>query len=349
MIMKEHEYYKESAWNRSESRYTFETGSVIEFFSADQGDKLRGARRDRLFLNEANNISFTAFEELEVRTQEFIYIDYNPTNEFWVFTEVIPKRNDVQQVIVTYKDNESLSKEIIASIEQRRNRVGWFLVYGLGQLGEVDGKIYKDWLIIDSVPHEARLVRRGLDFGYTNDPTAIVDIYYYNGGFILDEKCYRKGMSNRMIADMLLDKPDVMVVADSAEPKSIAELCSYGLVVVGASKGKDSVMNGIQVVQDQRISVTKRSVNIIREYRNYLFETDKDGKILNIPEHAFSHSQDAIRYGINSYIKSGGVVSEEEYKAESGKYIASLLEPRSQGSILMDDIFNRPKSIIINL
>ncbi len=301
LIMQAHKYFKDSRWNKSDFTYTFETGSKIEFFSVDQPDKVRGARRDRLFINEANNISLDAFDQLEVRTKEFVYLDWNPTNEYWFYTDVLNRRNDVEIIILTYKDNEALSQEIINSIEQRKGRAGWWLVYGLGQLGEVEGKIYKDWQIIDVIPHEARLERYGLDFGYTNDPTAIVAMYYYNGGLIFDEICYMNGMSNRQIADTLKNHTQALVIADSAEPKSIDEIRGYGINIIGTVKGKDSVINGIQQVQSQRVSVTRQSYNIIREYRNYLFITDKNGKIINEPEEGFSHSMDACRYAVVSY------------------------------------------------
>lgn len=304
-IMQIHGYFKDALWDKTNSTYNFETGSQIEFFSVDQPEKVRGARRDRLFVNEANNISFSAFEEMEVRTKEFIYLDWNPTNEFWYYSDVKDKRDDVEEITLTYKDNEALSPEIRASIETRMNRRGWWLVYGLGQLGEVEGKIYKDWQIIDEVPHEARLERYGLDFGYTNDPSALVAVHYYNGGYILDEILFQKGMSNKQLADTIGNNPQALVVADSAEPKSIDEIRSYGINIIATEKGKDSVTYGIQMVQDQRISVTKRSANVIKEYRNYLWETDKTGKIVNVPEHAFSHSMDAIRYPIVSIVKVG--------------------------------------------
>lgn len=303
-ILEVHGYYNPKLWNRTDCVYTFETGSKIEFFSVDQPGKVRGPRRERLFINEANNIPFEAFEQLEVRTNEFVYLDWNPTNEFWFYQEVKDKRPDVEHVILTYKDNEALNKSIIDSIETRKERKGWWQVYGLGQLGEVEGKIYKDWKIVDEVSHNARLERYGLDFGYSNDPTAIVAIYYYDGGYLLDEITYQKGLSNKQIADILLNHDMRLVVADSAEPKSIDEIKTHGIDIVGSEKGKDSVCNGIQLVQEQRISMTKRSVNLIREYRNYLWETDKDGKILNVPEHQFSHSMDALRYGMASIVKT---------------------------------------------
>lgn len=301
-IMVEHEYFKDKRWDKTNSIYTFESGSQIEFFSVDQSEKVRGARRDRLFINEANNISFNAFEELEVRTKDFVYLDWNPSSEFWYYSDVKGKRDDVEEVVLTYKDNEALSPEIVKSIEQRKNRKGWWQVYGLGQLGEVDGKIYKDWQIIDSFPFEAKLLRRGLDFGYTNDPSALIAIYRYNGGLIIDEEIYQKGLSNKQLADTIgnLENPKALIIADSAEPKSIDELRLYGLNILPANKGKGSINQGIQYVQDQRISITKRSINTIKEYRNYLWITDKDGKILNQAEDGFNHAMDALRYGLES-------------------------------------------------
>lgn len=303
-IMQQHQYFVDARWNKSDYTYTFETGSRIEFFSIDQPRKVRGPRRDRLFINEANNTPFESFEQLEIRTKEFIFMDYNPTNEFWALTDVIGKRNDVDFLILTYKDNEALDKSIVQSLEQRKNRKGWWQVYGLGQLGEVEGKIYKGWNIIDEVPFEARLQRYCIDFGYSNDPTFIGAIYYYNGGYIVHELAYKKGMSNKMIADVILaQEKQALTVADSAEPKSIDEIRSYGIQIVPAEKGKDSVVHGIQMVQSEAISLTKHSLNVIHEYRNYLWMTDKDGKILNEPEHQFSHSMDGIRYGIVSLVK----------------------------------------------
>lgn len=312
LVMKEHKYFRDDRWNKTDSIYTFETGSQIEFFSVDQADKVRGARRDRLFINEANNTTFEAFEQLEVRTKEFIYLDWNPSSEFWYYTEVKGKRDDVEEITLTYKDNEALSKEIIASIEQRMSRKDWWQVYGLGQLGELEGKIFKDWKIIDEIPHEARLERYGLDFGYTNDPTAISGLYYYNGGYILDELCYQKGLSNKEIADFLKNRKQCLTIADSSEPKSIDEIKGYGINIIGAEKGKDSVRYGIQVMQEARISITKRSVNGIREYRNYLWRVDRNGRVIspNEPEGGMDHFLDASRYAVNSLIP---IINRREY------------------------------------
>lgn len=310
-ILSYHNYFHESEWDKTNSIYTFSNGSQIEFFSVDQSEKVRGARRDRLFINEANNISFTAFEELEVRTKDFVFIDYNPTNEFWVMEHLLTKRNDVDFIILTYKDNEALDPSIIASIEQRQGRKGWWQVYGLGQLGEVEGRIYSGWNTeIDVIPHEARLERYGLDFGYTNDPSSIIAVYSYLGGYILDEILYQKGMSNRQLADTFLNLRPALIIADFSEPKSIDEIRSYGLNVIATKKGRDSIKHGISLVQNEQISVTKRSVNVIKEYRNYLWQTDMDGKVLSIPEGGFDHSMDAIRYAMTSLAP---VIQKEEF------------------------------------
>jgi phage terminase large subunit len=298
-ILKEHNYYQDKAWNRTDSIYMFETGSTIEFFSVDQPDKLRGARRDRLFINEANNTPVEAFDQLEVRTKEFVFLDWNPSNEFWFYTDILPHRNDVDFITLTYRDNDALSPEIIASIEARKHNVNWWRVYGEGQLGEVEGRIYTGWRIIDEIPHEAKLVRRWLDFGYTVDPTAIGDIYYLDGGYILDERMYQKGMLNKPIADFLLslEEPATTVVGDSAEPKSIDEIYGHGVNIIPCVKGRDSIRNGIATVQEQKISVTKRSLNLLKEYRNYMWDKDKQGRTIPEPIDFLNHHMDGCFAG----------------------------------------------------
>jgi len=316
-IMKAHSYWKSSNWNETDKIYTFETGSQIEFFGADDDTKLRGARRDRLFMNECNNIPFLAFEELEVRTREFVYLDWNPTNEFWFYTDVQPLREDVEHLIVTYKDNEALEPSIVDSIESRRNRKQWFKVYGLGELGEVEGKIYRNWTIVDDIPDGARLLRYGLDFGYSNDPSSLVAVYKYNDGYVLDEIFYQKGLSNRQIAEQIkAQETDVTTVADSAEPKSIDEIRGYGIDMMAVKKGADSVRSGIQFVQDQTIFVTKRSTNVIKEYRNYMWKTNTAGEVQNVPDHLYSHAMDGIRYAFTLEMRNedqiGGILDELE-------------------------------------
>lgn len=324
-ILEGHGYYNEALHNKTDNIYTFETGSKIEFFGVDSADKVRGPRRDRLFVNEANNVSYGAYSQLEVRTREQVWLDWNPTNEFWFYSELLANpeiQPDLDHIIITYRHNQALDPAIVKSIEARRTNKSWWTVYGEGQLGEVEGKIYKGWRIIDQVPHEARLERRPLDFGFSNDPTAIVDIYYHNGGYIFDELLYRKGMVNREIATFLnnQEKPNTLVVGDSAEPKSIAEIASFGVPIIGAQKGPGSVSAGIDFIQGQQISVTKRSTNIIKEYRNYLWKTDKEERILNVPEDLFNHTMDAIRYGMESLRPK-----EDEEEEVSAPDITSLI------------------------
>ena len=206
--------------------------------------------------------------------------------------------------------------------DDKARRPALFRHKWLGEPYSLEGRVYKDWLIIDEIPHEARLIRRGLDFGYTNDPTATIDIYYYNGGYILDEICYQKGLSNKQIYDIISSqKEQTLVIGDSAEPKSIDELKLYGLNITGAVKGRDSINQGIQFVQDQKISITKRSINTIKEYNNYIWKVDKDGTKLNVPEDKFNHSMDAIRYGFDSL----NTQTDEEPINDP-----SLLEPESE-------------------
>lgn len=299
-IMQGHNYYEEARWNRTDSIYTFETGSRIEFFGVDSPDKVRGPRRDILFMNEANNCPYNSFDQLEVRTRDEIWLDWNPVNEFWFYTEILPHRKiDTEFITLTYKDNEALEDSIVKSIEARRDNKTWWRVYGEGMLGEFEGQIYRDWAIIEDIPHEARLERYGMDFGYSADPAAIVALYRYDGGWIIDEIAFSTGLSNKQLADIIENTgKKALVIADSAEPKSIDEIRSYGITVLPSEKGQGSVNAGIAWVQSQRISITARSLNVIKEYRNYLWKTDRDGKQLNVPEHDFSHSQDAIRYAL---------------------------------------------------
>lgn len=176
----------------------------------------------------------------------------------------------------------------------------------LGMPNSLERKIYRDWNVIEELPHEARLERYGLDFGYTNDPTAIVGIYKYNGGYILDEKCYTKGMSNRQIVDTFKALEQTLIIADCAEPKSIDEIRSYGLNVLPAVKGAGSKTRGIQYVQDQKISVTKNSVNLLREYRMYFWKLDKSGNAINEAEDGNDHLMDATMYAFGSFVPRSG-------------------------------------------
>jgi phage terminase large subunit len=293
--------YQDNQYNKSSLTYTFTSGSFIEFFSADNPAKLRGARRDVLFINECNNVSWESYYQLAIRTRKFIYLDYNPVEEFWVDTELM-NDSDVERITLTYKDNEALDASIVKEIEKAKEKAeyssywaNWWRVYGLGEIGNLEGVIFSNYKQISEIPKEARLLGIGLDFGYTNDPTAAVAFYKHNDQLILDELIYQSGLLNSDIANIL--KPlNTWAYCDSAEPKSIAELNRCGLRAKGAAKGKDSVVFGIQLLQQKDLLVTKGSTNLIKELRGYVWEKDKTGKSLNKPIGVNDHAIAAMRY-----------------------------------------------------
>jgi len=300
-IMKDRGYWDDSRWNMTKHTYEFETGNKLEFYSVDTYGKAHGPRRDVLFVNEANHLDYNIVDQLITRTRETVWLDWNPSEEFWFYTEMLGKRDDVDFITLTYKDNEALDINTVKEIESHRNNKWWWQVYGLGQLGEIATRIYKGWQIIDEIPFGAELKRFGLDFGYSNDPSALVAVYYLNGEYILDEIIYQKGLLNKHIADTILaQERQALVIADSAEPKSIDEIRLYGVNIVPTIKGPGSINKRIQFVQGLKVSVTKRSTNLIKEYRNYVWITDKDGKVLNEANDIENHTMDALGYALNS-------------------------------------------------
>jgi phage terminase large subunit len=299
-IMKWTNRYIDGQFNKSLLRYEFRNGSVIEFFSADDASKLRGARRDILYINECNNVSFESYNELSIRTKKEVFLDFNPANEFWVHKE-LKDESDSDFIILTYKDNEALDDAIVSQIEKNRDKAAtssywanWWRVYGLGQIGSLEGVIFDNWKMIDKIPAEAKLIGIGLDFGYTNDPTSAIEIYNYNGQRIINELVYRTGMVNSDIANMLPNH--VTIYADSSEPKSIEEIRRFGKMIKGVTKGADSVKYGIDVMQRQEYLVTSQSTNLIKELRSYCWAVKKDGEKTNIPIDNFNHAIDALRY-----------------------------------------------------
>jgi len=308
-IMKSHNYWDDARWNRTDHVYTFETGIKMRFFSADTPSKAHGPRRWILFINEGNNIPWPIADHMIVRTKYLVFVDWNPATEFWAYTEIMQNpayAGKYDFLTLTYKDAlEALDPITVERIEAHRDNKMWWQVYGLGQLGEIEGRIFTGWRWIDEIPFEARFVKRGLDFGYTNDPTGIIAVYEYNGGFIFDEECYQYGMSNEDIADYVksLKDPNRLIVADSSEPKSIARLQTLGLSVIGAQKGKDSINEGISFVQGKPISATKRSINLKKEYERYIWLKDKlTGKFINEAPDLDNHLLDPARYALESYM-----------------------------------------------
>jgi phage terminase large subunit len=292
----------DSRWNASDFKYTFANGSTMEFFSADNDSKLRGARRDYLYMNESNNMTFHAYTELASRTKEGIWLDWNPTNEFWFHTE-LQHDHDVDFLIINYTDNEACPESALNFILKAKEKAktstfwdNWYKVYGLGQLGSLEGVIFSNWQTIDSMPKEATLLGFGLDFGYTNDPTALVGIYRYNGKIIIEEVIYQTGLLNSDIIKRMQHDRRAVIYADSAEPKSIEEIRRAGFNIKPVSKGADSINFGITVLQELDILVTSNSTNLIKELRSYCWDKDKTGKVLNKPIDYLNHAMDALRY-----------------------------------------------------
>lgn len=300
-IMIETGRFIDSRWNATDFKYNFANGSQIEFFSADNDAKLRGARRDYLYMNEANNMTFHAYTELASRTKKGVYLDWNPVNEFWFHSE-LQNDSDVDFITVTYEDNEACPESALNFILKAKEKAktssyweNWYKVYGLGQIGNLEGVIFNNWKTIDKLPSDARLLGYGIDFGYTNDPTAIVEVYKWNEHRIVNEICYNKGLSNSQIAKYINTK--LPCYCDSAEPKSIAELRMYGVNAHAVTKGSDSINFGIQIMQEESYLVTSKSLNLINELRKYAWDKDKKtGAKLNKPIDDYNHGIDSWRY-----------------------------------------------------
>lgn len=302
--------YEDHRFNKGNLKYTFSNGSYIEFFSSDQPDKLRGSRRTDLYVNEANNVPFEAYNQLAIRTSGTIWIDYNPVMPFWAHSEVLTDE-DSDLIILTYKDNEALQDTIVTELESKRKKAltskywaNWCRVYLDGEVGTLEGACIPDYKQIDIIPNEARLISVGLDFGYTNDPSSMINIYEWNGSYIFDEVFYRTNMRNTHIADEIKSQNyshDVYVYADQAEPKSIDELKYQGLKVEPCIKGRDSIVYGIEVINQNEIYITNRSKNLIKELQGYVWSKDKEGNSLNKPQ-GDDHAIDAMRYGLVTYL-----------------------------------------------
>jgi phage terminase large subunit len=291
--------FDEKRLNKTELTYHFSNGSWVEFFSTDSEQKIRGRKRDILFANEANELSFLEWQQLKMRTTLFSIVDYNPsfTDEHWLCQ--LNQDNRTKHVITTYKDNRFLEQTIIDEIEslQHKNQSLW-KIYGLGIQAQIEGLIFKYVEIIESMPL-AKHIFVGMDFGFTNDPTAIVEVIITTDTIYVNELCYRTEMITRDIAQLLNYKcQDRRIISESADPRLIKEIHNAGINIIPVEKFPGSIEAGITKMLEHRICVTKNSCNIIKELKNYTYQQDKDGKWLNKPIDSFNHAIDAIRYVI---------------------------------------------------
>jgi len=303
--------FDDSKFNRSLLKYTFSNGSYIEFFSTDMPEKLKGARRTDLFMNECNNCSFSSYQELSIRTSGDIWLDYNPVNRFWVDKELIGQP-DTDYITLTYRDNNNLSDSIIKELEKARLKAktstywkNWCRVYLDGLTGSLEGACISDWKEIDNIPVEAKLLSYGMDFGYSVDPTTLIALYKWNHAYIFDEVLYKRGMLNRDIS-RYLNQHNIKenIIADSAEPKSISEISQYGHNIYACTKGRDSVIYGINLINQNEIYITARSKNLKRELQGYVWSKDKEGNTLQKPSGEHPDCIDAARYVLTDVLEN---------------------------------------------
>lgn len=299
ILTRENAYHVENH-NKSEATYLL-WDNLVEFISIDQPQKIRGRKRDVLFINEANELSLEDWRQLILRTTERIIIDYNPSDEFsWIYDEVIP-REDATFFQTTYKDNPFLDASIIAEIERLKEAdENFWRVYGLGERGSNKATIFNHYQVIKTIPDGFKPLNYGLDFGFTNHPSAGVQIFSDGHGFLIKEIFYQQRMSNRDIATAfeLGEVHQSPVIGDNAEPKSIQEIHGYGINIHPCKKGRDSIRAGIQFMQSRPLYILEESINVIKEFRNYKWREDKNGHLLNEPVDAYNHAIDAARYAI---------------------------------------------------
>jgi phage terminase large subunit len=295
-ILRTYDLYKEEFHNKSSSEYNL-NGNLIEFISLDQPTKVRGRKRDLLYINEANELYWEDWQQLVFRTKEKIIIDYNPSDEFhWIYDKV-KTRDDADFYITTYKDNPFLPEEIKKEIERLRDTdENYWQVYGLGQTGQSKALIFRIYEIKE-IPKEAKFLGYGMDFGFTNDPTTLSAVYMSGDNLYFDELIYKTGLTNpdivKQFESLGIDRR-AEIFADDAEPKSIEEIYRLGWNIKEAKKKEINL--GIDIMKRYKLHCTSSSVNMIKEFKNYKWIEDKNGNILNKPQDMFNHSIDGIRY-----------------------------------------------------
>ena len=299
--------FEENSLNKSELTYEFANGSWVEFFSTDSEQKLRGSKRDILYVNEANELSFIEWQQLAMRTTRFKIVDYNPSfsEDHWL----CDLNNDTRtyHFITTYKDNPFLEQSVIDEIEslQTKNKALW-QVYGLGIQAIVEGLVFPTFEIVEEIPAHIKRRWLGIDFGFTHDPTAIVEVAVDGDTLYIEEKCYRTEMlSSDIIREFKSDSRGLKVISESADPRLVQEIYRGGINIHPVKKFAGSVEAGLAKMREYKVVATKSSLNLIKELRNYTYAQDKDGKWLNQPIDAFNHCIDAVRYVVMTELLGG--------------------------------------------
>jgi len=302
-ILQEHNCYSEVFHNKSNSEY-YLFGNLIEFISLDQPQKIRGRKRDLLFINEGNELFFEDWQQLIFRTQEKIILDFNPSDEYhWIYDKVLP-RDDCSFFKTTYLDNPFIEDSIIKEIERLKDTdEQYWQIYGLGERSASRSTIF-NYSEVSQIPEDANLIAYGMDFGYTNDPTTFVSVYTLDYNLYIQEHLYRTQMTTQDINTFLRNEglTSSPIYADSAEPRLISELRVMGHNVFSSIKGKDSVNAGIDLLKRYKIHILADSTNAISEFRNYKWKEDKDGLLTNTPEDKHNHIIDSCRYATYSIL-----------------------------------------------
>ena len=300
-------------WNKADRRYESRTGSRIEFNSYKDDIDARSGKRTRAFFNEANGIAHNIFEQINMRTTDQTIIDFNPSARFWAHDKLYG-RDDVDWYVSTFRDNDFIQPSIVEKIlsyeptpentaKGTANEYRW-KVYGLGEVGRLEGLVFPEFKVTSEFPEEYKWRVFGMDFGYTNDPTTLVEIRYAHGNLYWKEHIYKTGLTNPEIAKEVrrLEFQQEKVVADSAEPKSIEEIKRNGCYIVGAEKGRDSINQGIDAIKRYKCYINSDSKNLIEEFSSYTWDKDRDGNPTNKPIDKFNHGIDAGRYALTNKI-----------------------------------------------
>ena len=296
-IVKDAGLYNEAKHNKTENTYEL-NGNLIEFFSVDDAAKIRGRKRDILFCNEANELELEDWRQLLLRTTGKVIVDYNPSDfEHWLYEQVLP-REDASLLITTYKDNPHLPDALKKEIEQLEQAdPEYWKIFGLGQRGQLKGLVFNNFKEAYAIPNEATFIGYGLDWGFSNDPTAMVSFYKFNQELYIREELYERGLTNHDIADRFrvygVQRRDE-IFADSAEPKSIEEVYRLGYNIKPTAKGKDSIINSIDILRRYQLNLI--GTNLLREFRTYKWKVDKAGHTVNEPIDFNNHLIDASRY-----------------------------------------------------